>query len=172
MRTKFKRHLFSKSLYFFTFLSFRTFAQRSDTTQLKLVTQTYFNCFTFALPNNLTRTSDPADESWTKIIVYANDKDSIDVMIRQKVESAKLVDIKKLGETMATSFYNGVIQKSEIQSINGKDVLVLLMTGHWNGAKTQSTWLKCFIASHGLTYQFLIRFPKDYKKYSLEISFC
>ena len=76
----------------------------------------------------MTRTSDPSDESWTKIIVYANDKDSIDVMIRQKVESAKLVDIKKLGETMATSFYNGVIQKSEIQSISGKDVLVLLMT--------------------------------------------
>jgi hypothetical protein len=169
MTIKFKERLFTLSVLLLTLLSADVFAQTSDTTQVKLVTQTYFNCFTFDLPNNLTRTSDPEGESWTKIVNYSNDKDSISVTIQQQSGSANLIDIQKSDETTATSSYSGTVQKSEIENINGKELLLFLMTGFWNGANTPSKWLKCVVTSHGLTYQLLIRFPKDYKNYSDKI---
>lgn len=156
------------SFFLFTVFSFKGFTQ-SDTNQVKLLTQTYFNCFCLDLPNNLTRTSEAKTESWTNIVVYANENDSVDVMIRKKKENPDLKDIKQLGENMATSFYNGTVQRSEFVTINGQNVLVFLMTGYWNGTKTLSTWLKCFVISNGSMYQFLIRFPKDYKKYDSEM---
>lgn len=140
-------------------------AQTSDKNAVTLFRQTFFNCFTFDLPDNLTRTSEPMAEKAYDIIVYDNEKDSVDVSIRRKKEGASLDDAKKLAESMAASFYNGTIQKSEIRKINGQDVLVFLMTGHWNGAAELSTWLKCLVISKGFMYQFLIRFPKNYAKY-------
>ncbi|MDO6432639.1 hypothetical protein Q4E93_18685 [Flavitalea sp. BT771] len=140
-------------------------AQTSDKKVVTLSRQTFFNCFTFDLPDNLTRTSEPKAEKAYEIIVYDNEKDSVDVMIRRKKEGASLDEAKQLGESMAASFYNGTIQKNEIRKINGQDVLVFLMTGHWNGAAELSTWLKCLVISKGFMYQFLIRFPKNYAKY-------
>lgn len=132
---------------------------------VKLITNTYFKCFTFDLPDNLKRTSEAKIEESTNIVVYANDKDNVDVMIRLKKEMADLKDIKELHENMATSFYNGTILRSEFVNVAGQNVFVFLMTGHWNGDKKLTTWLKCFVASKDITYQFLIHYPKDYKKY-------
>jgi hypothetical protein len=168
MTLQFKKKFVFPFVFIFTLFSFDVFAQ-SDSSHVKLLTQTYFNCFSFDLPNNLTRTSEADIESSTNIIVYANEKDSIDVMIRMKKANADLRDIKELGETMASSAYNGTVQRSEFVKVDGQSVLVFLMTGYWNGAKTPSTWLKCFVVSNGSMYQFLIRFPNGYKKYNQEI---
>ena len=161
--------LFICFLLFLVILSFKVFAQTNDSTQLNLTTQKFFNCFTFDLPNNLIRTTDPEGESWTKVINYANAKDSVDLTIRQQYGSSNLNEMKKLNENKATSSYNIKMLKNEIENINGKDVLVFLMVGNWNGAKTQSKWLNCFVSSNNLTYQFLFKFPNNCKSYTDEL---
>jgi hypothetical protein len=148
--------------------SLSAISQTSDTNQVKLLTNKYFRCFTFDLPDNLTRTSEAKTESWSHIVVYNNVKDSVHVMIRMKKVPGSLNDIKELHES-STSFYSGKIQRSEVKNINGQDVLVFLMTGYWNGAKAQSTWLKCFVISKNSLFQFLIRFPKNYEKYPADL---
>lgn len=151
------------------FAAMNVSGQTSNKKAVTLSRQTFFNCFTFDLPDNLTRTSEPKAEQTYDIIVYDNEKDSVDVTIRRKKEGASLDEAKKLAGSMAGSVYNGTIQKNEIRKINGQDVLVFLMTGHWNGAAELSTWLKCFVISKGFMYQFQIKFPKNYAKYPEDI---
>lgn len=153
--------------FFLIAFSFKIYAQTAN--QTKLSPQTYFDCFSFDVPNNLTRASNPDLEKLTGMIIYRQVADSIDLTIKMKEAYTDLTFVKSIHESMATSFYKGTIQKSEFVTINEQNVLVFLMTGYWNGANTLSTWMKCFVVSKDITYQFLIRFPKEYKDYDNEL---
>ena len=97
-----------------TFFCLTSNAQIANS-KFNLTSETYFQCFSFLLPNNLTRKSHTDNENKFNIIVYENEKDSIDVMIRKKEANTDLKSLKELGESMATSFYNGKVDKSEIK---------------------------------------------------------
>src|SRR6185295_15157456 len=87
MTSTFKKPNFA--LIILTFFCLTSNAQIANS-KFNLTSETYFQCFSFLLPNNLTRKSHTDNENKFNIIVYENEKDSIDVMIRKKEANTDL----------------------------------------------------------------------------------
>ena len=60
------------------------FAQTSGSQAINLKTETFFECLTLSLPDNLKRTSTPSIEEWSDYIYYASEDDSVQVKITKK----------------------------------------------------------------------------------------
>jgi|GEM_PF-2773964 len=141
-------------------------AQSTDKKPVTLVRHTFFDCFTLDIPDNLVKIYETPVKQTKSTVEYENEKDSVDLNIRRRPSNDEDLDhLKSLNETFATDLYKGTVQKDEIRKINGRDVLTVLVTGHWNDDPQLSTWLRVFVISRTLMYQILIRFPNNYPKY-------
>ncbi|HYF01990.1 MAG TPA: hypothetical protein VEC36_01330 [Patescibacteria group bacterium] len=145
------------------------FAQTADRVSVNLKTETFYECFTLSLPDNLKRRSIPSLEEITDIIQYSDDEDSVNVKITKREGVLGLHYAQQLSEPMAVSFYKGTIQRSEIAEVNGHPVYFFLMTGYWNDDEFQSVMARGYLESNGATFNFLVRFPISYTKYNDEL---
>jgi len=112
------------------------------------------------IPANYFRNGNQAASEMFDIVSFKNASETVWFNIRKKGGEGDLNIIKDVHESMATSFYNGEIHKSEFREINNRTVYVIEITGYWNGSSTKESWTKFFTVDNDDLYQCLIKYPE------------
>lgn len=134
----------------------------------KLIPYTFFGIMQLSIPESCTRLGEEPISIASDIYLFENETKTVALKIRKK-EAVDLSVIQQLSEQMASSFYKGEIHRSEIQTINGRQVYLLDMTGFWNGSLVKESWMKFYTVNEQHLYQCLIRYPEADRKTSTKL---
>ena len=125
-----------------------------------LVEQVFFGKMKLKIPQMLLEDRRPELEEALEASLLESEDETVHFDIKMREGERNVKEIKKVHESMAKSFYNGRVHRSEFIKHNGNELYVFEMTGYWNGSKTKESWLKFFTVHDDVLYQCLIRFPE------------
>jgi len=99
---------------------------------------------------------------------FASKDEKIDITVR-KMEVMPLEELKTMMDMMSVSMYQGDILRSELIKVNGIEIYVTDISGHWNGQDEKIGMFRYYFNMGESSFNLLMKYPFSAIKTSMKL---